>query len=206
MVCYLGKQNSQSFLWRGPDPRKYWRLAVGARGRNLVFERRFFLEQFTIVRRGYDPDEVDKYISTLEQVIKSYKEKDNAIKNAIISAQVAADNMIKNAKLQADEYKAQIARELNKVSNEVEKQRVKLQAFKDIYTSLVKKYLTLPKEEDMRELFERLDDVDRMVNVLLGDETLMPEGKKAEAKFMPASDSENEPPGLLTPPASSDYY
>ena len=164
------------------------------------------MEQFTIVRRGYDPEEVDKYITTLEQVIKSYKDKDNAIKNAIISAQVAADNMIKNAKLQADEYKAQIARELGKVSNEVEKQRIKLQAFKDIYSSLVKKYLLQPKEEDMRDLFERLDDVDRMINILMGDETLVSEGKKAEGRYEPKDDYENEPPGLLPPPQSSDYY
>ena len=60
------------------------------------------LEQFTYVKRGYDPEEVEKYITTLEQVIKSYKDKDNAIKNAIISAQVAADNVVKNARLQAD--------------------------------------------------------------------------------------------------------
>ena len=159
------------------------------------------------MRRGYDPEEVDKYISTLEQVIKSYKDKDNAIKNAIISAQVAADNMVKNAKLQADEYKAQIARELAKVSNEVEKQRIKLQAFRDIYSSLVKKYLVVPKDEDMRDLFERLDDVDRMVNILMGDDSLMSESKKSEAGFIQDEDAGSDSQGLMSPPpAQSDYY
>ena len=177
------------------------------------------MEQFTIVRRGYDPEEVDKYISTLEQVIKSYKDKDNAIKNAIISAQVAADNMVKNAKMQADEYKAQIGRELGKVTAEINRQRIKLQAFNDIYTSLVRKYLVEPKESDMRDLFARLDDVDKMISILMGDDTLMTDGERPETNYAPASHApvihthpepvaaaQNEPPGLLPPPSHADYF
>ena len=130
------------------------------------------MEQFTVVKRGYDPDEVDKYIATLEQVIKSYKDKDNAIKNAIISAQMAADNMIKNAKLQADEYKVQIDKELMKVREEVGRQRMRLQAFQDVYTGLVRKYLREFTDSDMGDLLSRLDDVERTLDVLMGDETL----------------------------------
>ena len=172
------------------------------------------MEQFSIVRRGYDPEEVDKYISTLEQVIKSYKDKDNAIKNAIISAQVAADNMVKNAKMQADEYKAQIGRELGKVTAEIDRQRVKLQAFNDIYTSLVRKYLIEPRESDMRDLFARLDDVDKMINILMGDDSLLPEYERPDTNYAPAGNAPpepvaaapNEPPGLLPPPSHADYF
>ena len=171
------------------------------------------MEQFTIVRRGYDPEEVDKYVSTLEQVIKSYKDKDNAIKNAIISAQVAADNMVKNAKMQADEYKAQIVRELGKVSIEVERQRVKLQAFNDIYTSLVRKYLTEPRENDMRDLFARLDDVDKIINILRGDDSLLGENERPdtnyehqESGYAAQAPHSDEPPGLLQPPTHADYF
>ena len=132
------------------------------------------MEQFSIVKRGYDPDEVDKYIATLEQVIKSYKDKDNAIKNAIISAQLAADNMIKNAQLQADEYKAQIGKELIKIREEVGRQRMRIQAFQDVYSGLVKKYLHEFNDSDMADLFNRLDDVERTLDILMGDETLSP--------------------------------
>ena len=130
------------------------------------------LEQFTFVKRGYDPEEVDKYVATLEQVIKSYKDKDNAIKNAIISAQIAADNMIKNAKAQADEYKAQIGRELGKVRSEVERQRMRVQAFQDVYTNLVRKYLIEVQDNDMSDLYSRLDDVDKLLGVLMEDDIL----------------------------------
>jgi len=132
------------------------------------------VEQFTYVKRGYDPEEVDKYISTLEQVIKSYKDKDNAIKNAIISAQVAADNMIKNAKAQADEYKAQIGRELEKAREEVGRQRMRVQAFQDVYSGLVRKYLLEIEGTDMGNLYARLDDIERMLSHFM-DEDLVPE-------------------------------
>ena len=121
------------------------------------------MEQFTYVKRGYDPEEVDRYMSTLEQVIKSYKEKDNTIKNAIISAQAAADNIIKNAKNQADEYKIQIAKELDKVTAEVERQRIRIQAFQDVYSGLIRKYLTTIDENEMSDIFTRLDDVDKLI-------------------------------------------
>lgn len=126
-------------------------------------EGELVLEQFTYVKRGYDPEEVDRYIDTLEQVVQSYKEKDNAIKNAIISAQVAADNMVKNAKAQADEYKYQIAKELDKVTLEIERQRMRIRAFQDVYSGLVRKYLAEIQAEEMSDLFSRLDEVDKLV-------------------------------------------
>ena len=139
------------------------------------------MEQFTYVKRGYDPGEVDKYVATLEQVVKSYKDKDNAIKNAIISAQVAADNMIKNAKLQADEYKIQIVAELEKVRQEVERQRMRVQAFQDVYNGLVRKYLTEMDGGDISELHRRLDDVDKLISALMdADIVSMPNDEPEE--------------------------
>ena len=129
---------------------------------------------FTEVKRGYDPDEVDNYIASLDNVIKSYKEKDNAIKNAIISAQVAADNMIKNAKMQADEYKVQIGRELEKMRAEVERERVKIQEFHEVYANLVRKYLIRLDEKDTSNLNNHLNEVDRLIDLLM-ESDLMPE-------------------------------
>lgn len=147
--------------------------------------------QFTYVKRGYDPEEVDGYITTLESVIKSYKDKDNAIKNAIISAQVAADNMIKNAKLQADEYKVQIVTELEKVRGEVERQRMRIQAFQDVYGGLVRKYLTELQESDIGELYNRLDDVDRLIVQLIEADIVPGENQKDEEENL--KDTETTP-------------
>ena len=158
------------------------------------------MEQFTFVKRGYDPSEVDKYISTLEQVVKSYKDKDNAIKNAIISAQVAADNMIQNAKMQADEYKVQIVNELEKVRQEVERQRTRVQAFQDVYTGLIRKYLTQLDNGDINELNKRLDDVDNLITMLIdADIVAMPDEEAPNSSEEDASTEAESglPSGLM---------
>ena len=124
------------------------------------------METFSYVKRGYNPEEVDAYINTLEQVIKSYKDKDNAIKNAIISAQVAADNVVKNAHLQAAEYKQRIARQLVYVQESIEIQRRKLQAFQDVYSNIVRKYLRELEEGHMLDLYSRLDEMDDLIKSL----------------------------------------
>jgi hypothetical protein len=125
------------------------------------------LEQFSYVKRGYSPEEVNKYIATLEQVIKSYKEKDNAIKNAIISAQVAADNVVRNAHMQAHDYKKKISQQLLQVSAAIGTERMRLQAFHDVYTGLMRKYLFEVESADMFEMSRRLDDMEKLVNDLL---------------------------------------
>lgn len=125
------------------------------------------MDQFSYVKRGYNPEEVNKYISTLEQVIKSYKEKDNAIKNAIISAQVAADNVVRNAHMQAHEYKKKISQQLIQVSAAIDAERMRLQAFHDVYSGLMRKYLFEIETADMFEMSRRLDDMEKLVNDLL---------------------------------------
>lgn len=137
------------------------------------------MDQFSVVKKGYSPEEVDKYISTLEQVITSYKDKDNAIKNAIISAQLAADNIVKNAKLQANEYKSQIATELEKVRKEINIQRDRIQSFQYQYNELVRKHLVEFDQSEMQRLNNTLDDVDKLVVHLMEADIVLPEERAA---------------------------
>jgi len=131
------------------------------------------LERYPLVKRGYDPEAVDNDIQTLENVIKSYKDKDNAIKNAIISAQVAADNMIKNAKMQADEYKAQIVRELDNVRREVARERLKVQEFQNTYESLILRHLTPIDKTEVSGINSRLNEIDRLIDHLMQTDTAL---------------------------------
>jgi cell division septum initiation protein DivIVA len=124
------------------------------------------METFSYVKRGYNPEEVDAYISTLEQVIKSYKDKDNAIKNAIISAQVAADNILKNAHLQADEYKSKIRAQLKALTDSIGVQRMRVKTFQDLYSNMLHKYLHDFEEKDTNTLYERLSELEKTVNDL----------------------------------------
>ena len=124
------------------------------------------MESFSIVKRGYNPEEVDEYIETLEQVIKSYKDKDNAIKNAIISAQVAADNVLKNAHLEASEYKTRTLAQLRHIYESVDTQRTRLQAFKDDYNEMLRKYLRGFDESDATFINGRIDELEKYLREL----------------------------------------
>ena len=124
------------------------------------------MEQFTFVKRGYDPEEVDKYITTLEQVIKSYKDKDNAIKNTMISAQVAADNLVRNAQSEAESYKLQIGKQIVGMRASLDRQRDSLQDLQDAYTNSVRKCIQELENFDMNNIFARLDEMDAAINDL----------------------------------------
>ena len=124
------------------------------------------MESFSIVKRGYNPQEVDEYIATLEQVIKSYKDKDNAIKNAIISAQVAADNILKNAHLEISEYKSSAISQLRHIYDSIEVQRNRIQAFQDEYNDMLRKYLRTFDESDVAEIFGRIEELEKYLREL----------------------------------------
>ena len=86
---------------------------------------------------------------------------------------MAADNITKNAKLQADEYKAQIVRELDNVRKEVERERAKVEEFQDMYAKLVRKYLTKLDDGEMSGLHSRLDEIDRLIDHLMETDTAL---------------------------------
>ena len=147
------------------------------------------MSQFTYVKRGYSPEEVDKYIANLETIIKSYREKDNAIKNAIISAQVAADNMVKNARMQADEYKVQIARELENLRGEINRERTNVQNFQDSYAGLIRTYLQKLDDGQTSGVHSRLDDMEKLINHLLATDII----PSIESAAQPALEAKPEP-------------
>ena len=124
------------------------------------------MEMFSHVKRGYNPEEVNAYINTLEQVIKSYKDKDNAIKNAIISAQVAADNIVKNAQAQAGEYKTQLRRQLQATKESVEKQRSEVSLFQDTYNVMLRKYLKEIEESEINIIDQHLMKIENTIESL----------------------------------------
>lgn len=97
--------------------------------------------RFTVVKRGYNPDEVDTFIQGLESALKNYKEKEVAIKNAFINAQVAADKIIQEAQDDAAEMKRNTIYQLEAIKNSVEEQKIILSSFQNDYNRLIRKYL-----------------------------------------------------------------
>lgn len=123
------------------------------------------MAEFSVVRKGYDQDEVDEYIKKLEDVVKSYKEKDVAIKNAIVSAQVAADNIIKNAELEAMSRKFKTMEVLNSLQSDITRQKTILKNFQTDYNSMIKKYLLDFNEVEFLSLFNTINELEENIVV-----------------------------------------
>lgn len=139
------------------------------------------MADFSIVKKGYDQDEVNEYISKLEDVIKSYKEKDVAIKNAIISAQVAADNIVKNAELEAMSRKYKTMEVLNSMRDDIAQQKNTLKNFQTEYNNMIKKYLIDFNEIEFSSLFNKMNELEE--NLVQSSNKLA--GKKPEPTLVP---------------------
>jgi hypothetical protein len=120
-------------------------------------------DRFNYVKKGYDPEQVDNYIETLEQVVKSYKDKDSAIKNAIISAQMAADNIVKNAHVQVAESRTQALSQIQSIIASISEQRNKVKEFQEEYINMVQKYLIDFSEVDMNKIYSKITELEQLI-------------------------------------------
>ena len=119
------------------------------------------MAKFNLIKRGYDPVEVDEYLQNLEEIIKGYKEKDSAIKNAILNAQLAADNIIKNAKLEAVECRKNAVNQIDSIIASVSMQRGMLESFRKEYNEMLEKYLQKISEDSIGRIGERIDALEK---------------------------------------------
>lgn len=117
-------------------------------------------DKFTYVKKGYDVAEVDSYIDQLEEVIRNYKEKDSAIKNALVNAQIAADNIVKNAKCEADEIKRKAAMDLDFIYKSASKQKDLLKSFQTDYENMRDKYIKPLDEGDLLPVYQKVNDLE----------------------------------------------
>ena len=116
---------------------------------------------FNIVRKGYDQDEVDSYIQSLEAVIKSYKDKDDTIKNAIINAQISADNIIKNSEIEADRISKRAVRLVNEIHVSISSQKQIVHSFQEEYNRLVSKYLQNIGSSEVEKVLGKIAELEQ---------------------------------------------
>ncbi len=122
--------------------------------------------RFNYVKRGYDPDEVDDYIQSLEDILQSYKDKDSTIKNAIINAQLAADTIIENADRDAYKTKAKLITQLDEIYRSVSLQKKFVQEFQEDYNELIKRYVHQFNDSEIVKLFSKITDLEEFLTRL----------------------------------------
>lgn len=118
-------------------------------------------DKFNSVKKGYDPAAVDLYIEELENELKRYKEKDDVIRNAIISAQQAADNIILNAKNQGRTIKENSAKQLEDICLALNAQKQILKNFTEEYQAIMTKYLSPVNNADFNTLNLKIEQMEK---------------------------------------------
>jgi len=116
--------------------------------------------RFNLVKKGYDTEAVDRYISTLESQLDMYREKEKAINNAIVNAQRAADDIVFNAKKQSRVIRENASKQMMDISLSANKQRNLLTGFASEYSMVAAKYLKVVDNSDFDELSKKIDDLE----------------------------------------------
>lgn len=125
--------------------------------------------KFSIVKKGYDALEVDKYIEELEKQIEAFKEKEDAITNAMVNSQVAANNIIKNAEMAAIEMHEDMISIVNNIFGSIENQKNTIKSFQEDYQALINKYLKTPEGKDFLDIYASLNELENYLVELKRD-------------------------------------
>ncbi|MCI8806343.1 MAG: DivIVA domain-containing protein [Clostridiales bacterium] len=130
---------------------------------------------FQMVRKGYNPDEVDAYIEELENQLNEYKEKSSTINKAIINAQIAADNIIKaahsetekilsQAKKEATDLKQATINQIKYLKLNIANQKNLINNFRRDYEFLTEKYLNPLVTSDTDKVFDKLTEIEQAID------------------------------------------
>lgn len=114
---------------------------------------------FTVVKKGYDPTEVESYITRLEEELTQFRSTQAAIANALIHSENAAQKIINEAQLQSDKLRKESEESLLELQKKIKHMRMKLDSFQSNYNQLIHKYIVSVNNEDFNDLFEALDNI-----------------------------------------------
>ena len=124
------------------------------------------INDFPIVKKGYDPYTVETYLTNLQETLKNYQQKDNVINNAIVSAQVAADNIIHEANVKSAKMLADTEAKLEQMQNLLSTQANIIKTFENDYKELVKKYLSNFDANDVLKISSKINNIGEKINSL----------------------------------------
>lgn len=124
---------------------------------------------FNMIKKGYDPKEVQDYISLLEKELAEYKSKQQFISQALVEAQVSAKNVIKQAEDQATQIERDALDKLQSVRDKIHESKEKLFQFEEDYASFIKRFSASFSEEELNKLLNSLDSIYTTLEVTSGE-------------------------------------
>ena len=121
------------------------------------------MTEFTKVRKGYRPEEVEQELSRLKQKIAEqeeelavYNKREEELHRNEIEAQMKADLIIEEAQRKADEILKNAREELKEIRQEALRMRDLMEAFQNEYNQLLRQYLLKIRTDEFSALMDRL--------------------------------------------------
>lgn len=116
--------------------------------------------KFTVVKKGYDTNEVDGCFAEAEASLAKYREMEEAISNSIISAEIAKARIIRQAEEKAEKIiegaKVEVAEQVEAIRKMLECEKRALEDFCEEYDGIVKTYFTAGAAEITAPLKEKM--------------------------------------------------
>lgn len=121
------------------------------------------MTEFTRVRKGYRPEEVEQELFRLRQKITEqeeelsiYRGREEELYRREIEAQMKADLIIEEAQRKADEIQKKTKEELKEIRQEALRMRDLMEAFQNEYNQLLRQYLLKIRTDEFSALMDRL--------------------------------------------------
>jgi len=124
------------------------------------------MEQFSIVRKGYQPAEVDRAIEALEQKVaqqeqqlEEYRTREDMLDQMEVQARLKAEAIIANANAMADERTRQAMQELESIRQDALGLRELIETFQREYNQLLRQYMLRIRTDEFPGLMNRLGEL-----------------------------------------------
>ena len=124
------------------------------------------MEQFSIVRKGYQPAEVDRAIEALEQKVaqqeqqlEEYRTREDMLDQMEAQARLKAEAIIANANAMADERTRQAMQELESIRQDALGLRELIETFQREYNQLLRQYMLRIRTDEFPGLMNRLGEL-----------------------------------------------
>ncbi|MFP4697651.1 MAG: DivIVA domain-containing protein [Eubacteriales bacterium] len=160
---------------------------------------------FPVLKKGYDPQEVDNYISKLEQELNDFKQREQAISHAIMDAQVTSKKIVKAAKDEAGQIQKEAILQLDSIRRKVSYIKQKIETFQASYNQFIERFTVNINQDDINKLYHQLDELSNSLRVDESTEQPIAKPNLTKPNDEETVDSnENEPTQASTENTKSD--
>lgn len=122
---------------------------------------------FSIIKKGYAPQEVDRYIRELEESIASYKANEQYISSALVESHITSKQILEDAEIRAFEIEKDALIQLEHFKHELNHTKKRLQSFKNDYDTFIGNFKVSFNDSEiasvMNTLGELSDKIDKHV-------------------------------------------